>query len=159
MFHYPLPLPADTVYTRLGVTPEVDPAALARALNAFRAAREREQLTLRAKQEAKGSFSPEEQRRLDELAEELRELNGLALDSEVGRATYDGEHPPLALLKLVEGSVPLYDDWGATLAMLRKELTEWIEAKGEPVAHPTDLSRRDFSGDFTHLDLLDGGGP
>lgn len=158
MFRFPIPVPRRTAYARLGISPEADKATVNRALNAARARIERDKAALLAEADAAGDAAPVElQRRVDALSDELLELNGLDLDRTEGREKYDEEHPPFGLLKLQAGEDPLFEDQRATLHVLRRELCDWIEARGEHVTHPTDLTRRDFRGDFTYHPALDGG--
>jgi hypothetical protein len=64
-------------------------------------------------------------------------------------------HPPLALLKLRDCSPTDPADRRATLQSIRKEVAAFLEARGEIVFHPSDLTRDDFRGDYQPHDLLD----
>ena len=91
------------------------------------------------------------------LARRILDLNRLSLEKPEERLKYDSAHPPLALLKLTACTrdEPLLDR-RATLKLLRTELCRFLEARGETVFHPSDLTRVDFSGDFTPNPFLDG---
>lgn len=97
-------------------------------------------------------------RRLDELAERATELNLLPLQPPEKRASYDREHPPLAILKLAPELADSFGDNRVALRLLRRDLSAFLAEAGVPVFHPSDLSRTDFSADFTWTPGLDGEG-
>jgi len=73
-----------------------------------------------------------------------------------------GTPPPLDLLTLTEcPSQPFADptDTRTPLVQLRRELARFLASHGEDVYHPSDLTRDDFTADFTPNELLDGPPP
>jgi hypothetical protein len=90
------------------------------------------------------------------LGRQIEELNRLSLEKPEERQKYDSAHPPLGLLKLTgcTRDEPLLER-RTTLVLLRTELSRFLEAQGEAVFHPSDLTRSDFSGDFTPIPFLD----
>jgi hypothetical protein len=93
----------------------------------------------------------------DELERQVRALNQASLDKPAQRAAYDGDRPPLALLKLEECADPWFSDPRTCLFLLRVTIAEFLTAHGEEVFHPSDLTRREFSEDFSFNQILDGG--
>jgi hypothetical protein len=94
----------------------------------------------------------------DATADELRWASGAAAESlqrEETRLAYDRAHPPLALLKLEDCADPMFVDERTHLFLLRVAISAFLEARAEPVFHPSDLTRRDFSDDFRFNPLLD----
>jgi hypothetical protein len=57
---------------------------------------------------------------------------------------------------LAESPDDAFADNKTALFMLRRELAEFLSETGEEVFHPSDFSRTDFSGDFSHNLQLDG---
>lgn len=93
---------------------------------------------------------------IQELARKIDELNALALDQPEKRKAYDGAHPPLALLKLAPATRDGFIDAPRTLlALLRREMTEFLRSRGEAVYYVSDLDRDDFTADFTVSAPLD----
>jgi hypothetical protein len=94
----------------------------------------------------------------DATPEEVRWASGAAADRlqlEETRLAYDRAHPPLALLKLEDCADPMFVDERTHLFLLRLAISAFLEARGEPVFHPSDLTRRDFSDDFRFNPVLD----
>jgi predicted nucleic acid-binding Zn-ribbon protein len=90
-----------------------------------------------------------------DLERRIHETNLIKLQNPQERLVYDQSHPPLELLKLADcGSGP-FDDRKVVVALIRAELSEFFEQAGEAVYHPSDLTREDFTDDFTHDPLLD----
>jgi hypothetical protein len=97
----------------------------------------------------------------DATTDELRWSSSEAaerLQREESRLAYDRAHPPLALLKLEDCADELLTDERTCMFLLRLAISEFLAAKHEPVLHPSDLTRRDFSDELTFNPVLDGGG-
>ena len=93
------------------------------------------------------------------LDRRILDLNRLSLEKPAERLAYDSAHPPLALFKLTSCTRDeALIDRRTSLALLRADLSGFLEAQGEAVFHPSDLTRTDFSGDFASTPLLDGAG-
>lgn len=99
----------------------------------------------------------EKRRRARELEDKIDALNALDLGKLAGLSKYDEAHPPLALFKL---SIAVRDDFldqpRTQLWLLRRDITRFLQAKGESVAYLNDLDREDFTADFRRNRLLDG---
>lgn len=92
---------------------------------------------------------------LDELRCRIHEVHLMPIQNPEERIEYDRNHPPLDLIKLADcGASPL-EDPETMLRMLRLELSDFLEQAGEIVFHPSDLTRNDFSHDFSHNRNLD----
>jgi hypothetical protein len=95
---------------------------------------------------------------LEKLEKKMNEVNSIKLDDEEARRKYDLGTPPCALLKLSEEGQALFDDRRTMLAVVRRELSMFIEDElGVPCFHPTDETRRSFCTDFEPNDTLDRG--
>lgn len=201
MFSFPLPLPQNTLYSKLGVDPEASEDELRTAKADFVRGLDRRKATVDSQVEQvfeqveglrqayaeqrdlanKGrgveealaaatrrvhllekqalALCPDFARLRQEaeaLEAEINEVNSLGLEMPENRLNYDRQNPPLALLKLHEWPRAPFGDNKVALALLRRELAEFLAALGVDVFHPSDLTRQDFYGDFTHSDLLDG---
>ena len=200
MFDYPVPVPRDTLYARLGIPheatmaeirdakgaltkeitvaqrrvekrlAEIDEAVpglaeargrLDRAVNESASGEDKSSIRARLNDlERRAEEACPEYRGLrrekDELHKRLIEINGIVISDPKGRADYDLEHPPLSVLRLADCGPDLLGDHPDALPLLRAEISRFLEEKGERVFHPTDVTRRDFSGDFSHAPLLDG---
>ena len=132
-FPVPPPIPAFTNYTRLGIGPESTAEEIRTAF-----ARYVKLLRARGASEA-----------------ELAEANGIGLMSTEQRAAFDNDHPPLELLKFHPTWLSLFDDRAQALAVLRRELEQFLLSRGVHVYFPTDVTRTDFTDDFTYSPLLD----
>ena len=73
------------------------------------------------------------------------------------RLAYDRAHPPLALLKLESCADPVFVDRRTRMFLLRMALSEFLIARQEQVFHPSDLTRGEFSDDFSFNPALDQG--
>lgn len=93
-----------------------------------------------------------------ELDDEVLRVNRMALQNTTERLAYDRDHPPFELLKLVDCARDELADPRVTATRLREELIAFLLARGEPVFHPSDLTRTDFTSDFAPNPLLDGPG-
>jgi hypothetical protein len=129
LFALPLLVPRTNRYTELGIAPEATTAEV-------RAATSRHVAKL--------------------TGDAVAEANAQSLVKPANRAAYDLQHPPLGLLRLEPVWDPIFDDRATSLAALRRELEAFLQAEGEPVHHPNDTTRKDFSGDFMYTPLLDG---
>lgn len=171
MFDYPLPLPRGTAYDELGIAPhatseEVSEAKRERGGAIDEELREVRQRLAKAQEEAPATGKAhEEAKLLKQRAEELENkklaLNSLPLQNTEQREAYDLANPPLDLLRLVDCTVGLFPGAPAPrrqLAALRRELAAHFEALGEEAFHPSDLTRDDFSDDFTPNPVLDDAG-
>jgi hypothetical protein len=134
LFALPLVVPRSTEYTRLGVPPEA-------TADEIRAAAARYDARL----QARGASE-----------EEIAAAHAVGLESAEARAAHDARYPPLPLLRLEPTWEPVLDERDAGLTVLRREIEAFLTAAGEPVHHPSDTTRTDFSGDFTRTHLLDG---
>lgn len=135
MFRLPLPIPRGSHYARLGIGPEATADEIRGAADEY-ASRLR----------AEGASE-------DKLAE-ANELKGLARTTE--RSRYDAEHPPLGLLRLEETWSGFFEGRAQSLAVLRRELEQFLEDRGAAVHFPSDLSRTDFTDDYAYSPILDG---
>jgi molecular chaperone DnaK (HSP70) len=116
---------------------------------------------LRALEREAQRIDPEFRKNRDRVAKleaELNDLNNKAVDKLDKRAEYDRTNPPLALLRLADcARLGFLEDPRTTLFLLRKELAEFLAQRVGDVFHPSDLTREDFSHDFTANRILDGG--
>lgn len=134
LFASPPVVPRATRYAELGIAPEATAAEV-------RAATGRHVAALRAA----GAND-----------DTIAEAHARSLEKAEARATYDAAHPPLPLLRLEPAWDPVFDDRATSLAALRRELERFLAAAGEPVHHPDDTTRTDFTADFRPTPLLDG---
>jgi len=95
-------------------------------------------------------------KQLDDFGRAERRINTEAFDNPEARAAYDDDTPPLALLKLADCAEDIFSDNRVALHLIRQELSTFLGEQGETVFHPSDLTRRDFTADFTPNELLDG---
>ncbi len=93
-----------------------------------------------------------------ELDEEVLRVNRMALQNTAERLNYDKSNPPFELLKIADCSRDELADPRVVAAVLREEIAAFLTGRGEAVFHPSDLTRTDFTGDFTHNPILDGPG-
>jgi hypothetical protein len=94
--------------------------------------------------------------RVGELKDQIEQLNNMALDSPEKRLEYDQLNPPLALLRLVDcARLGFLDDARTTLFLVRRAVAEYLAQRIDHVFHPSDLTREDFSHDFTANSILD----
>ena len=99
----------------------------------------------------------EKQRKSKELAEKIDALNALDLGKLAGLAKYDEMHPPYILMKLAPAVRDEFLDQPRTLLwLLRREISRFLENRGEPSAYLNDLDRQDFTADFCPNQILDG---
>ncbi len=186
MFDYPLPIPRYTLYHRLGLDPwasteeirEIKAEITGRLTQEKRGidqqlgqvyaelpdlnrtdleAQQRTRLEQRALSMLPDYYALRDRAR--QLEEEINELNQLPLLSPESRLTYDRRTPPLELLKLADAAPDWFFDNRLALALLRREVADFLALRGEPVYHPSDLTRTDFSGDFTYHPSVDGPEP
>jgi len=92
----------------------------------------------------------------ERLDKELHGWNKLSLDRPDERLKYDQRTPPLSLLKLRDCGRAAFTERRAGLSLIRRDVATFLEARGEVVFHPTDVTRNDFRGDFHWNELLDG---
>jgi hypothetical protein len=134
LFPIPLTPPATTDYARLGLGPEA-------TADEIRAASSRLDQRLRRQGVSEA---------------ELVAAHAIRLESAEGRAAHDAAHPPLLLLKLHPTWHPVLDTPAVQLYVLRRDLEEFLQDRGELIYRPSDLTRTDFSADHTLDPLLDG---
>ena len=173
LFDYPLPIPRHTLYEELGLGPEATPeeireakAEAVRKLRARRAAIQTRMASLTAgshparRQHAEQEPLERELRQLraehKKLEEREVQINTIGLESTEKRRQYDAEHPPLALLKLAPPAGDVFKDNRLVIVLLRRELSAFLQQRGMDVFHPSDLTRIDFTSDFTYFEILDG---
>ncbi|MFM9966072.1 MAG: hypothetical protein ACKV2Q_33240 [Planctomycetaceae bacterium] len=116
------------------------------------------QLKLASLEEQALRLQPQFKSLLTQQADLERRVNESALlpiQNPEERLKYDASHPPLELIKLADCATAPWNDRKTMLALVREELASFFEQAGEPVFHPSDLTRSDFSHDFTHDPTLD----
>jgi hypothetical protein len=166
LFGSPLPVPERTRYDRLGVAPDASNddlrwaklEAVSRLDHERRALQERLDLVAADRQVDPDGDDPEVVELRGQIAErrqQAEEINGWNLDMPDARLAYDCDHPPLALLKLAPSADAALTEPRTCLFLLRSAIAEFLDAKGEAVFHPSDLTRRDFTDDFSFHELLD----
>ncbi len=121
-------------------------------------------MKLHALEERAAAADPEYptlQERIRILAQKESDINGVSLDNSEQQQAYDQSHPPVELLKLQrDPRNPFANEQldlprRTALSVLRRELAEFLTEQGESVFHPSDLTRSDFSSDYTFNSLLD----
>jgi len=112
----------------------------------------------RLEQQARAKYPNLDQmrERSAELGERHRAINRMNVENADQRLAYDRAHPPLELLKIESVADEAFSGNKFPLPLLREVLSEFLAGHGEDVAHPSDLTRKDFSDDFTYNQLLDG---
>jgi hypothetical protein len=90
-----------------------------------------------------------------ELERQIREMNSLNLDNPRVRDEYDEKHPPFAILKLENCRRDEFRLNNVAVKIVRRELSKYLQTQNEVVYHPSDLSRQDFTGDFSYCPILD----
>jgi chromosome segregation ATPase len=98
---------------------------------------------------------PELEEKAADLDRQINEINSMMLEKPSARAEHDAQHPPLELLKLEDCRQDDFRDNRVAISLLRQELSAFLEKRGEQVYHPSDVSRRDFTADFSFCPLLD----
>ncbi|MBQ0983779.1 hypothetical protein KBZ10_04420 [Streptomyces sp. F63] len=134
LFTLPLVVPRSTEYTRLGVPPEATAQEIRVAAGQYDALLQ-----------ARGASE-----------DEIVAAHTVNLENAEVRAAHDALFPPLPLLRLEPTWQPVLDERATGLTVLRREIEDFLTAAGEPVHHPIDTTRTDFTRDFTRLHLLDG---
>jgi hypothetical protein len=137
LFAVPPVVPRANRYVNLGIAPEATAAEVRAATDQYV-----------ARLKAAGASD-----------EAIAEAHALSLEKSEHRAAYDAEHPPLPLLRLEPAGDPVFDDRATSLAAMRRELERFLLDAGEPVHHPDDTTRTDFTADFRPTLLLDGKQP
>jgi hypothetical protein len=181
MFDYPLPTWPACLYDELGLPPEANEKDLREAISTVTARLRAEADSLRTKideavrdvtggdeadgerhralAEARAAATQPDFRewcdRRAELERRLNDINAASLDKPDERAKYDARFPPFALLKIAPPRDP-FADAATVLMLVRREVSAYLAAQGVPVRHPSDLTRTDFTGDFTANPDLDG---
>lgn len=98
--------------------------------------------------------------KIAELQRQIEAVNRVSLHGSDERLAYDRRHPPLELLKLPDCTLDEFTtNRRLALSLIRSELSRFLARTGEEVFHPSDLTRQDFSRDFTPNPLLDGSEP
>jgi hypothetical protein len=129
-----MPVPRNTSYARLGVGPEATAEEIQVASSQYLA---------RLKQEHAS----------DDQLKAASALKSLARADE--RARYDADHPPLSLLRLEPTWSSFVENRAEGLALLRRELEEFLASRGAEVYYPSDLTRTNFTDDFAYSPILD----
>ena len=126
------------------------------SLKALQKARSELAKRLRKAQEVEPEFD-RLRKEADDLEARIVEVSSLRLQSTEDRQAYHERHPPQALLQLADCTQDGFaTESRVALFLLRRELAEFLAAEGDEVFHASDLTRTDFSGDFTPSPLLDG---
>jgi len=94
--------------------------------------------------------------RFTELDKNIKRINAVALDNPETRAAYDAANPPLALLRLADCTSDKFTDNKVAMHLLRHELSKFLAKHRDKAFHASDLTREDFTSDFTPNELLDG---
>jgi chromosome segregation ATPase len=108
------------------------------------------------------SFNPEFKHlhsQMQILKQKEEDLNISPFSTPEKRLEYDQQNPPLELFKLSNCQRnDLFDRSrnNICLTILRRELSAYLAKQQEEIFHPNDLTRVDFSGDYSHTPLLDG---
>lgn len=71
------------------------------------------------------------------------------------RVAYDENNAPFAILKFEEKAACVPADGIETLMLVRKDILSAMEKSAGSVYHPSDLTRTDFTEEYTHHPLLD----
>jgi hypothetical protein len=90
-----------------------------------------------------------------ELERQIHDVNRMGIHKREERLAYDRRNPPFELLQLARPRRDCFSDPRVVLAMLRRELVELLDSRGEDVFHPSDLIRDDFTGDYCFNPILD----
>lgn len=93
--------------------------------------------------------------RISKLEQRLIDINGITIDGPEQRRIYDSQRPPLALLKVASTATDSFLESSSVLHLLRRDVAAFLEKRGEVVFHPSDLTRSDFTADFTPNPILD----
>lgn len=94
---------------------------------------------------------------IDDFSKRELAVNRLQVLRADERAAYDDRHPPLGLLRFENGTDDAFaTDQELMLWHIRSELSQFLSERGDKVFHPSDLTRDDFTADFTYNKLLDG---
>ncbi len=133
LFSLPIVLPRSTHYSRLAILPES-------TAEEIRAAAARLDARLRAEARSEA---------------DLAEAHRISLESQAGRTEHDTALPPLLLMRLEPTWNSIFEDRGAELAVLRREIENFLLRAGEVVRRPTDVDRTDFTNDYTYCGLID----
>jgi hypothetical protein len=94
-----------------------------------------------------------------DLERQIHDVNLSPIGNSKDRQSYDQANPPLELLKLADCRTDFFSDNAVALRLLRREVEAFLQAAGEPLSYPTDLTREDFTSDFTFNRNLDGPHP
>lgn len=98
------------------------------------------------------------QEEIAELDQKEKKINVITLDKSDERNEYDKLHPPLGLMKLADCNRDQFLERKTAIPLLRKDISRFLTEQGEPTFHPSDLTRDDFSLDFTPNQFLQGEG-
>jgi hypothetical protein len=158
LFGSPLPLPTHTRYAELGIGPDAsnDDVRWAKSALVSRLLDEQRALERERDRGRTAEDLDELGHRIEALGRQAREVNRWDVDKPDARYAYDCAHPPLALLKLEDCGDGGLTERRTYLFLMRSAMAESLEAQGEAVLHPSDLTRQDFTGDFSFHPLLDG---
>ena len=93
-----------------------------------------------------------------EIENKIYKINRINLENPDERLCYDKSTPPCALLKLESCDHEIFTTEGRKIALflLRQEIIDFMEKKGEHIYHPSDITRNNFISDFTINPIIDG---
>lgn len=96
------------------------------------------------------------EKEVERLKEEILEINSFEPGKTEKRDEYDLLFPPAILLRTRYHVPQIYNDKRTLLSVLREDLVSYFEnVKKLNCYHPSDLSRKEFSSDFRHNNILD----
>jgi hypothetical protein len=169
MFDLPFAVPHDSDYHELGISPDATTSEIVEAkLRHIKRLQTRQRElshSIRAAIADTGGNREHAAARhpIDRWEAELRahnqreqEINALPLHSSEGRGKYDRENPPFEILRIDASVQELpWTDAAQVVAKVRAEISQFLTEQGEPVFHPSDLTRSDFTADFVWCESLD----
>jgi hypothetical protein len=161
MFDFPLPRATSADYELLALRPDATPEDIRDAKTNLAQTLQTE-LKVMSKQlevfAAEGTDEREQllRRQQKELQERLNRVQGSPLENPEKRKRHDATHQPAGILQLEDIiEVALFGDRRRLMNLLRRDLESFLTLLGEPVYHPSDLTRSQFTDDFTFHPLLD----
>jgi hypothetical protein len=165
MFDFPLPKVTSADYELLALRPDATPEDIRDAKTSLAQSLQAQIKALGKELEAFETAGTDEREQLlrrqqKELQERLNRVQGSPLENPEKRKQHDAAHQPASLLQLEEiVEVALLGDRRRLLNVLRRDLEAFLTLLGEPLYHPSDLTRRQFTDDFTPQPLLDSRAP
>ncbi len=89
------------------------------------------------------------------LEKELETSGEMVFARHDERVAYDDDNAPFAMLKFEDKASGVPADAMETLMLIRRDILAAMEKSAETVYHPSDLTRTDFTGEYTYHKLLD----